>query len=845
MFRRLIAWIGTGCVLGLTLFAAPTPGELEAAKVQELLWDGRQRDAEEVLEIAVQKFSNSEKIIFLKAACARSRFDVAAAAKVMSRVVEIAPGSVEGLCAACVLGIDFAGSRDTAMCFLGGLAALCRAHPDELPIRWMAGVMARTLAVQYPEMPWSQLRSIRGFGVDNFKAILARIGSRDGTSLIHQTCANLLEDLEALEEAHAHRLLAVKLERAPWSLDGLAVGLNALNRCPEALVACDEALRMVEAARLTVPADPKASRERALAEARNGECDRSASIYHNRRAEILMEMDDVASAVSERVLAQKLHSQDRSMNHYLARLFSRLGDWESAGKRAKQAIEDQYEVDANSLWLLKMEVRAGVPGAAGALELVENAGNQRLKGNEALKSPVARWFWAVENGDKTLFEQLATQVDVNARDDSKIKGTALVSAVQNGNIHLIPDLIRLGADLNAIDVNGDTALNHAAQFNQPAAMKLLLEAGADTGIQDKWKQTPLISAAGDKHNRAAVRLLLQYGADTEIATPHGGTPLNYAAGWGDLPIIQALLEKGANPECAAVSDGSTPLISSCRNQHVQAARALLKAGARIDARDKLGRTALHAALLATPNRPLIALLLAHGADPFALDSEGVSCVKRARFLGYDDLALEFEAAAGKTEELSFPGDEIMAAGDFDKRAAGLLALPVAFFHGALPGATLFAHPKKQNVTRADLHLLFGIQNLQQLNSTIKNFGFFEPSYADDFGMSAALSQSIGHIGARYSKLGEDEEAWGICHRIYLLQQGVDAGFLKMEQASPRIAREVELARKAFSGWGGFSKSFLRGAFRHSGWQFDRYLAICLHLTDPRVPGHPWSDESWR
>ena len=112
-------------------------------------------------------------------------------------------------------------------------------------------------------------------------------------------------------------------------------------------------------------------------------------------------------------------------------------------------------------------------------------------------------------------------------------------------------------------------------------------------------------------------------------------------------------------------------------------------------------------------------------------------------------------------------------------------------------------------------------------------------------MSAALPQSIGHIGARYSKLGEDEEAWGICHRIYLLQQGVDAGFLKMEQASPRIAREVELARKAFSGWGGFSKSFLRGAFRHSGWQFDRYLAICLHLTDPRVPGHPWSDESWR
>lgn len=845
MLRRLIAWIGTGYVLVFTLSAAPTPGELESVRVQELLWDGRQRDAEELLELAVQKFPNAEKLAFLKAACVRSRFEVASAARVMSRVIEIAPLSVEGLCAACVLGIDFAGNRDTAMCFLGGIAALCRAYPNELAVRWMAGVMSRTLAVQYPEMPWSQLRSVWGFGVDNFKAILTQIGSRDGTSLIHQTCANLLEDLEALEEAYVHRLVAVKLERAPWSLDGLAAGLKALNRCPEALVACEEALRMVEASRLPLTDAPKASRERALAEARNAECDRTAAVYHNRRAEILMEMDDVGGAISERLLAIKLHPQDRSMNHYIARLFARLGDWESAGRYAKQAIEEKYEVEANSLWLLKMEVRAGVPGSTSALELVESAGNPKSKGDDASKSPVARWFWAVENGDKTLFEQSATQVDVNIRDDSKVKGTALISAVQNGNIHLIPDLIRLGADLNATDVNGDTALNHAAQFHQPAAMKLLLEAGADTGIQDRWKQTPLVSAAGDKHNRPAVRLLLQHGADTEIATPHGGTPLNYAAGWGDLPIIQSLLQYGANPESAAMSDGSTPLISSCRNQHVQAAHALLKAGARIDARDKFGRTALHSALLPTPNRPLITLLMANGADPLALDSDGVSCVTRARFLGYDDLAFEFEAAAGRTEQLSFPGDEIMAAGDFAKRTADLLALPVALFNGSLPGATLFAHPKKQNIARTDLQLLFGIQNIQQLNSTIKNFGSCEPSYADDFGMSKALSEGIGYIGARYSKLGENEDAWLICHRIYLLQQAVNAGFLKNEQASPRIAREVDLARKVFSGWGGFSKSFLAGAFRHSGWQFDRYVAICLHLTDPKVPGHPWADESWR
>ena len=77
-----------------------------------------------------------------------------------------------------------------------------------------------------------------------------------------------------------------------------------------------------------------------------------------------MEMDDVAGSISERVLAMGLHPQDRSMNHYLARLFFSLGDWENAGKHAKQAIEEQYEVEANSLLLLKMEVRVGEPKPA-------------------------------------------------------------------------------------------------------------------------------------------------------------------------------------------------------------------------------------------------------------------------------------------------------------------------------------------------------------------------------------------------------------------------------------------------------------------------------------------------
>lgn len=368
--------------------------------------------------------------------------------------------------------------------------------------------------------------------------------------------------------------------------------------------------------------------------------------------------------------------------------------------------------------------------------------------------------------------------------------------------------------------------------------------GADASIQDKWKQTPLISAVS-YHNRPAVRLLLGRGADTEIATPHGGTPLNYAAGWGDLPIINALLERGANPNSAAASDGATPLISSAQHLHVQAAAALLKAGADLAARDKAGRTALHRALSATPNRPFIRLLIAHGADPFAVDSDGVSCVRRARFLGYEDLALEFEKAAGRTDNCSFPNNELVASEADAKRMAELLALPVSMFMGGTPGKTMFAGPRKQSVARSELQLIFGIQNNQELDAVIHGFEAFEPQFSEGFETSEALMNSAAFIGLRYAKHGENASAWAISHRIYLLQQAVEAGFLKREQVAARLTRELNQAREGFSGWEAFGQSFLAGAFRHAGLQFERYVSICLRLSDSKIPGHPWSEGSWQ
>ena len=85
MLPRFMVSLVVGCLLGATLSGAPTPGEVESSIVQELLWEGRQRDAEDRLELAAQRFPNSEGVLFLKAACIRSRFDAESASRLRPR----------------------------------------------------------------------------------------------------------------------------------------------------------------------------------------------------------------------------------------------------------------------------------------------------------------------------------------------------------------------------------------------------------------------------------------------------------------------------------------------------------------------------------------------------------------------------------------------------------------------------------------------------------------------------------------------------------------------------------------------------------------------------------------
>jgi uncharacterized protein len=112
----------------------------------------------------------------------------------------------------------------------------------------------------------------------------------------------------------------------------------------------------------------------------------------------------------------------------------------------------------------------------------------------------------------------------------------------------------------AFSGDGFTALHLAAFMGHPAAVRVLLERGANPNAVATSAEIgpvqPLHSAAATRQLEAA-RLLIVHGADVNARQAAGFTPLHEAAGNGDVALGRVLLEAGADPT-ARKDDSQTP-----------------------------------------------------------------------------------------------------------------------------------------------------------------------------------------------------------------------------------------------------------------------------------------------
>jgi ankyrin repeat protein len=232
----------------------------------------------------------------------------------------------------------------------------------------------------------------------------------------------------------------------------------------------------------------------------------------------------------------------------------------------------------------------------------------------------------------------------------------LVEAARNSDATALRALLQKGADVNAAEADGTTALHWASYRDDVASAGQLIRAGAKVNAANDLGVTPLWTASLNGSD-SMVRTLLDAGANPNAALLAGETPVMVAARAGKPAVIEQLIAKGANVN-AHGARRQTALMWAVSQKHPEVVKVLLAHGADIHARSETwsqvmavephgylpynrsipagGETALMFAAR-VGDLESARLLTAAGANVNDTDAWGVSATTLAAHSGYGEL----------------------------------------------------------------------------------------------------------------------------------------------------------------------------------------------------------------
>ena len=249
------------------------------------------------------------------------------------------------------------------------------------------------------------------------------------------------------------------------------------------------------------------------------------------------------------------------------------------------------------------------------------------------------------------------------------------AAMRGADRETVVELIRQGADVNASQGDGMTALHWAATRGDLPLTELLVDAGARLEPTTRLgRYTPLHIAAMEGHG-GVVGALLEAGANVHARTSSGGaTPLHLAAGAGAVDGVRFLVDHGADVNAREERRGQTPLMFAAAGGRTEVVDLLMERGAdaallsdvsdvrRLEMEDRRARMVRDSILAAfrptsengevwipSPSQVQAAArtareFLAGGADPEAAEATGT-----------EDVSGEDDDAVGEEEDTYDPG----------------------------------------------------------------------------------------------------------------------------------------------------------------------------------------------
>jgi ankyrin repeat protein len=183
----------------------------------------------------------------------------------------------------------------------------------------------------------------------------------------------------------------------------------------------------------------------------------------------------------------------------------------------------------------------------------------------------------------------------------------LIDAAGRGDVEAVRSLLDDGADVDARDASGRTAVTAAAVGDHVEVVRVLIAAGADVDLQDSDRSNPLL-VTGETGSVAMLREVLRGDPDLGATNRYGGVALIPASDRGHVDYVRAILSE-----------------TEIDVDHV----------------NRLGWTALLEAVILGDGGPdhveIARLLLDASADRSIADRDGVTALEHARERGYDEM----------------------------------------------------------------------------------------------------------------------------------------------------------------------------------------------------------------
>ena len=318
---------------------------------------------------------------------------------------------------------------------------------------------------------------------------------------------------------------------------------------------------------------------------------------------------------------------------------------------------------------------------AGLNDIGENAFQESGIETINFKGTKEQWF-KIDKGENwdgnKVFVVHCSDGDIQINNGGKELDEKLLDAINENNFEEVVKLITAGANVNAADEFGYTALMYAAEFHEKEIAKLLVEQGADVNAVNKQGSSTyeiFIHLYGK--NSGIVEFLVQHGAKTNVHNlfieaiknnnkdevlkfinnganlnhifyiPSEYTPLSMAAKYDSKEVAELLIEHGAevNPEPL---EYYFPLSAAAEWNAKNVAEVLINHGARLYADDSLDSDDYYILEYLRPwdyaiinnSKDVIEVFLNHG---YACDKVGI----------YDEVEDNFKNSIAYAEEHNF------------------------------------------------------------------------------------------------------------------------------------------------------------------------------------------------